>query len=635
MKSLGFKKTIILSIIMLVTACLLTSNWLAYSNLKTQTIQSINDKSKMIVRYEANKIETWFQEKVVVIGSLANRFKNNDSHKDYVATARLIKETSELSDVYFTLDNGTLYGSTSGDIWTNGMTTPDKFDARTRPWYKQAKTKSTITLTDIYLDALSNQPVISLAQNIGEIVVLGDLPLDILTKTAKNINFPGAATIIVDENGKLIASSSKVLKNGDKLDELGLGAVQTAMHAKDENSLSYSLNGIEKIAYTNSINLADGHKWYLAIGINASIAYAQVNEALNDAIISSLIMLLIAIVLIVIILNTLYTPIRSLKEVVMDLAKGDGDLTHRLPINSSDDIGQISQGINQFIENLQSLMLEVSQSSKKISNSVEQLQQQTNDNNQVLTAHAMETDQIVSAIEEMSATAKDVADNAAQASHVTHDTNAQVSHSLSVFTDATTTITHLVGDVDNTAVSIEEMGHDTQEITNVLNVIGDIADQTNLLALNAAIEAARAGEQGRGFAVVADEVRTLAARTQSSTAEIEATLNKLLGASKNAINAMTDTKSTCEKTTQNTSLVETDLNQIAGSVTNINDLNTLIATAAEEQSSVTEEITRNMTTIQTMVTELSQNGETTANEANNLLAANDHLESVVNKFKLQ
>ena len=634
MKSLGFKKSIIISIILLVTVCLLTSNWLAYSNLKTQTIQSINKNSTILVNYEANKIGTWFQEKVVVINSLAKRFKDNDTYKDYVATARLIKDTSEFSDVYFTLNNGLLYGSATGDIWTDGMTTPDKFDPRTRPWYKQAKTKNTVILTDIYLDALSNQPVISLAQNIGDIVVLGDLPLDILAQTVKNINFPGAATVITDETGKLIASNSKALKNGDKLSDIGLEAIQNAMQTKEENSLNYSINGIDKIAYTKSINLTDGHKWYLTIGINTSIAYAQVNKALKNAIISSLIMLLSTIFLIVIILNSLYKPIRSLKEIVMDLAKGNGDLTHRLPVNNDDDLGQISQGINQFIENLQALMLEVSQSSKNISNSVEQLQQQTNANNQVLTAHARETDQIVSAIEEMSATARDVADNAAQASHVTHDTTTQVASSLTVFTNATTTITHLIDDVENTSVSIEEMGRDTQEITNVLNVIGEIADQTNLLALNAAIEAARAGEQGRGFAVVADEVRTLAARTQSSTAEIEATLNKLLGASKNAISAMSDTKSTCEKTTQNTLLVEADLNKIAGSVTNINDLNTLIATAAEEQSSVTEEITRNMTTIQSIVIELSQNGETTATEANNLLAANEHLESVVSKFKL-
>ncbi|MCW8996049.1 MAG: methyl-accepting chemotaxis protein, partial [Psychromonas sp.] len=383
------------------------------------------------------------------------------------------------------------------------------------------------------------------------------------------------------------------------------------------------------------INLTDGKKWYLFIGVDKSVVYAQIDQALNDAIISSLIMLLIAISLVIFILHRLYRPILSLKEMVVDLSKGNGDLTRRLPVESNDELGEISQGINQFIANLQSLMLEISQTSEHISNSVEQLQQQTDANNQVLTAHSMETEQVVSAIEEMSATAKDVAGNASEASQFTHDTNEQVSESLSVVTNATNTVSQLVGDVENTAISIEDIGKDTQEITTVLNVIGAIAEQTNLLALNAAIEAARAGEQGRGFAVVADEVRALAARTQSSTAEIEATLNKLLNASQMAIKAMNDTKSTCEKTTQGTSLVATDLNNIASSVNNINDLNTLIATAAEQQSSVTQDITRNMSAIREMVEELAINGQTTANEATSLSAANSQLRAVVSKFKLQ
>jgi len=635
MKTLGFKKTIIISIIALVTLCLLTADWIAYSNIKAQTIHGINKNSQMIVRYEADKIATWFKEKLIVISSLAKHFENKSNNNDYIATARLIKETSELTDIYFAFEDGRLYGSATGEIWTDGVADTDSFDPRTRPWYKQAKTKDTITLTDIYLDAFTSQPLVSLAKNLGDEVILGDLPLNILAQTVNTINFPGAVSVITDEAGKAIASNSSALKSGTKLTDIGLGDIQNAMLSQDESSLDYTVNGVEKIAFTKAIELIDGKKWYLVIGINKSIAYAQIDQALKETIVSSLMMLFIAIFLVIIILNTLYRPILSLKEMVIDLSKGNGDLTRRLPVNSDDDLGQISKGINQFIANLQSLMLEVSQTTQHISNSVDQLQQQTDANNQVITAHAMETEQIVSAVEEMSATARDVAGNASEASRFTNDTNVQVSESLNIVTDATHTVSQLVGDVENTAVSIEEIGKDTQEITNVLNVIGEIADQTNLLALNAAIEAARAGEQGRGFAVVADEVRTLAARTQTSTAEIEETLNKLRNGSKTAITAMNETKSTCDETTQSTSLVAKDLDNIAGSITNINDLNTLIATAAEEQSSVAEDISRNMSAIRKMVGELSINGEATANETNNLSAANSQLASVVSKFKLQ
>ncbi|WP_428443392.1 methyl-accepting chemotaxis protein [Photobacterium sagamiensis] len=259
--------------------------------------------------------------------------------------------------------------------------------------------------------------------------------------------------------------------------------------------------------------------------------------------------------LVITILNILYRPILTLKEVVLDLSKGNGDLTRRLPVTSDDDLGQISEGINVFIQNLQTLMLEVSQSSEHISTSVDQLKNQTEANSNVLKDHTKETVQIVAAVEEMSATANDVAQNASEASQSTDNTNSQVISSKSVVTSATTTVSQLVEDVENTSTSI---------------------------------------------------------------AEIEQTLNKLLNGSNAAISAMNSTKSTCERTVENTSMVANDLDAIAHSVVHINDLNMQIATAAEQQSTVADEITRNMTSIHEIVGELSANGEATTNETINL-----------------
>jgi len=369
--------------------------------------------------------------------------------------------------------------------------------------------------------------------------------------------------------------------------------------------------------------------------IDESVAYAAVDESLSSAITSSLIMLVIALILAIAVLNVIYQPILTLKEVVMDLSQGNGDLTRRLPITRNDDLGQISEGINTFIATLQTLMLEVSQSSDHIAGSVAQLKYQTDANNEVLSSHSIETEQIATAVEEMSATAADVASNASEASHFNHSANLQVTDSRSVVTNATITVSQLIEDVERTSYNITEIGKDTIEITNILKVIGEIADQTNLLALNAAIEAARAGEQGRGFAVVADEVRALAARTQISTAEIEKTLLKLQNGSNATKTAMESTKLTCERTAENTALVANDLDVIAQSVTQINDLNIQIATAAEEQSSVAGEITRNMASIREIVGQLSVSGEATTSETINLATANSQLKSVVGKFKLQ
>ncbi|MGF1760801.1 methyl-accepting chemotaxis protein [Photobacterium sagamiensis] len=608
--------------------CLLAANWLSYADLRDHTIQNINAQSISTVRYEANKIETWFKSKTRAIDSLVNHYKAGQPSERYVETAQLTKDASALTTVMYGFDDGRSYSN-------DGVEDPDEYDPRTRPWYQQGKDANGLDLTDVYNDATTGKPVVSIVKKFGNGVVLGDIELSILADTVKNVNFPGAVTAILDETGKGLASNSSALTVGTRFTEVGMAEVHNAMLSQDESVQPYTLNGVDKLSFTKKIELANGQKWHLFIGIDKSIAYAAVDEALTDAIISSLVMLAIAIILVIAILNVLYRPIVTLKEVVLDLSKGNGDLTRRLPVTSDDDLGQISGGINAFIANLQSLMLEVSQSSEHIASSVDELKNQTDANNQVLTAHTTETTQIVAAIEEMSATANDVASNASEASQFTHNTNSQVTDSKNVVTSATNTVSQLVEEVENTSSSIVEIGKDTSDITNVLQVIGEIADQTNLLALNAAIEAARAGEQGRGFAVVADEVRALAARTQTSTAEIEQTLNKLRNGSSAAISAMDITKATCEQTVENTSLIANDLDTIAQSVTHINDLNTQIATAAEQQSTVADEITRNMAAIREIVGELSTNGEATANETINLAAANSQLKSVVSKFRLQ
>jgi len=616
MKTFGLKKTLILAIIILVSISLLVSNWLSYIYFKENMENKLDQFTQSTISYEADAIESWFQTRVQAIDNLEKKYNANELTEDYVFIGQLTVNGSGLDEVMFGFDDGRAYSAMVGTNkrWDNGVARESsQYDPRVRPWYKHAKTKSEITLTDVYIDEGSNLPVLSIVKNLGDGVVLGDITLAILKETVENINFPGATATIFDNNGKALASTSSVLKIGMTMNDIGMDEVHQKMLSQDEVKRDYLLNGVDKLAFTKSINLVDGNKWYLFIGINKSIVYKTVDEALTNAIISSIIMVAIAILLVMLLLNILYRPILTLKELVLDLSKGNGDLTRRIPVTSNDDLG----------------------SSEHISNNVGQLETQINANNQVLEKHSQETEQIVTAIEEMSATANDVANNASETSQASGATNTQVSDSKVVLTEAINIISQLVNEVDSTSQRITAIDKDTIEITNVLKVIGEIAEQTNLLALNAAIEAARAGEQGRGFAVVADEVRALAARTQASTAEIEQTLDKLRKGSSAAIEAMERTKQTCGETAESASLVERDLDKIMQSVVQVNDLSAQIATAAEEQSSVSGEITRNTAAIRDIVLKLTENGDVITNETASLADANNQLKIMVAKFKLK
>ena len=347
------------------------------------------------------------------------------------------------------------------------------------------------------------------------------------------------------------------------------------------------------------------------------------------------VLLILSFIIAIWVVNRIMEGLIILKQRIDTLSTGEADLTSRIEITSKDELGNISQSVNNFISYLQSMILDISQASSHITESVHQLKYQSEVNNRALIEHASETEQVVSAITEMSATSESVARHAADTAHNTHKANEQALVSKETVHDASSSVIALVGEVQSASEDINTMNNNTLQIINVLSVIGEIADQTNLLALNAAIEAARAGEQGRGFAVVADEVRSLASRTQTSTAEINVILATLRQDAENAVTAMDTTKSSCEHTAKNTEKVTESLDIMTEFIVEIDTLNTQIATASEEQSAVSEEVNRNMHNINQMVQELKTNGQATVDSTDKLTLANQQLDELVGKFKLK
>lgn len=337
----------------------------------------------------------------------------------------------------------------------------------------------------------------------------------------------------------------------------------------------------------------------------------------------------------VVVINYSFKPLKRLQDVVADLSQGNGDLTQRLTVERNDEIGTISLSINQFIEKLQHMFVDVSRSSQAIDSAVHNIAEQSASNVKTLDQHTLETEQAITAIEELSATAASISDSADNAAKLTESTNQFAEQSKQTVNNAVTSVNALVNQVSAMSEVTSTMSEDTKQISSVLQVIGEIAEQTNLLALNAAIEAARAGEQGRGFAVVADEVRALAARTQDSTSQINEMLAKLRSTTDNVVNEMDATRHSCEQTAANTNQVMDSLNQVTNSVVEMNDLNALIATSAMQQSQVTGEVSTNMAAIQEIVRLLNNNAGETHSVCEELRETSVDLSQLVGKFKVQ
>ncbi|EOG7752014.1 methyl-accepting chemotaxis protein [Vibrio cholerae] len=392
--------------------------------------------------------------------------------------------------------------------------------------------------------------------------------------------------------------------------------------------------GVNLTPITRPINFA-GQDWQLIGYIDLTAIQANTDQLNWKITLALLVCASVIIVASVTMLHVSFKPLSRLNTLVANLSQGNGDLTQRLAVESKDEIGQICNSINLFIEKLQQMFLDVADSSKEIDRAVVHLSNQARSNLNTLNQHTQETEQAITAIEEMSASAGSIAQSADDAALLTERTNRYADESKQTVTEAVNSVNGLVNQVSSMAETITRMSEDTKQINSVLQVIGAIAEQTNLLALNAAIEAARAGEQGRGFAVVADEVRALASRTQQSTSQINDMLATLKTTTENVVKEMDSTRIHCEETAERTDHVMDSLNVVTDSVAEMNNLNTLIATSAMEQRQVTHEVSKNMAAIQEMVRKLNMNAAQVTSVSNELQNTSHALSDVVGRFRVQ
>ncbi len=433
-------------------------------------------------------------------------------------------------------------------------------------------------------------------------------------------------------------------------DPNGVYAIRELVRAGQDDShyVHYSFTRPGNSAVVPKIGYAQYlPKWNLVFGTSLNLddieedvakareqLHGQINSLLTLMIGSALALLVIIALVAVPTGNAIVRPLLRVKANLDDMAAGDGNLTHRLPVESRDELGELAQSFNRFVEKIHTLVQQVAGTTGQLSGLVGNVAQQAQRSEQAMAGQRSETDQVATAINEMTAAAQEVARSAQRAADAARDTDREGQAAKREVDLCVAQINDLAGEVSSSSEALDTLSQDVRGIVGVLEVIRSIAEQTNLLALNAAIEAARAGEAGRGFAVVADEVRALASRTQQSTGEIQQMIDRLQATTAGSVQAMQRASEMAGRTRSQADQAGQSLDAMANLIGTINSMNAQIASAAEEQTAVAEEINRSVHQIADGVDRVAEDAVQGARTASELSGLGERLRQLVGQFRI-